>query len=117
MDAMEGVILIVGDTLNSSLALLEAFSVSQKDFLKNKNENVLFKSLSVDVLGCLQNIRFCQKASFEDIINSNLMGTHPVHMIREAIIKSRKSVDILFTLKTLTLEAAVKIKIFNEGFP
>ena len=117
MDAMEGVILILGDTLNSSLALLEAFSVSQKDLLKNKNENVLFKSLSVDVLGCLQNMRFCQKAFFEDIINSNLMGSHPVHMIREAFIKTRKSVDIFFTLKTLTLGAAVKIKIFNEGFP
>ena len=93
LDAMEEVILIIGGKLKSSLALLEALSMSQKDLYKNTEENVLFKNLSKEVLGCLQNKKFCQKNSLnltlEDINLSNLICTHPVHIITDSLKESK----------------------------
>ena len=82
IDAIENMILDVGKEINSSLALLEALSLSKKEFTRSAKENILVKSLSKDTLKCLENINFCKMNSLMEISMSNTLAlvTHPVHI-------------------------------------
>ena len=83
IDAVEDMISIIGEKLDSTMALLEALSLSKEGFLQSVNENILFKSLSGQVRKCLEDNNFCLKNSLSNIINSTL-GAHPVHISSEA---------------------------------
>ena len=83
-DAVENMISIIGEKLNSTLALLEALSLSKEGFRQNVNENILFKSLTGEVRECLEDNNFCLQNSLSNIIKSTLLGSHPVHISSEA---------------------------------
>ena len=83
MGAIEDIISIIGEKINSNLALLEAVSLSKRSFQQNENENILFKKLSGEVRECLEDNNFCFKSSLANIINSTL-GAHPVHITSDA---------------------------------
>ena len=81
IDAIENMILHVGEAIKSSLAILEALSLSEKEMEKSVNKNILIKSMPKETLKCVKNITFCQNSSFnEDISDIHKMVTHPVHI-------------------------------------
>ena len=83
MDALEDIISIIGEKIDSTLTLLDALSLSKRSFLQIKDENILFKSLSGEVRECLEDNNFCLKNALANIINSTF-GLHPVHIASDA---------------------------------
>ena len=77
---IENMILIVGEEIKSSLALLEVLTLTKKEYAKSATENILVQSLSKETLECLENNTFCQMNSLMEISNSHEMVTHPVHI-------------------------------------